>query len=437
MYRVMKTICLLIMTVCLVPGLVMADIKLGKHIDSLKLKGDLRLRFERHDQDKFANKPNEEDKNNPKDRLRTRFRLGAFWKAPEEKWEIGAGLATGGSGSTSTNATWSDDSYFETGDIRLDYAYAKHSLEVHGLKKVNFIAGQQKNPFKTSWLLWDSDVRPTGFTGHVDTGVLFGTVGIYDFIQNDTDVGLMTALQAGAKIKNGNISILGTLTGYFFSNTPFVEDGNPPFTFSNNARTMLANNIDDIEDGNVIEFADGSEYTLTNADYKESSDYSYQLIDLYGKIDIELPNKIKISPYAQLFVNMGADGKKGEGYLVGNYEPDSENIGWVLGVSTKVQNASFKLSYAQVGADSCVPGLKNADFGSKVYDGVNVQGAVIAAGYKITKHFSAELTAYLYEPIIDEVGTFGVDEDENDVFKFYKTDDRNLQMYHFDLKYKF
>jgi hypothetical protein len=65
-----------------------------------------------------------------------------------------------------------------------------------------------------------------------------------------------------------------------------------------------------------------------------------------------------------------------------------------------------------------------------------VQGAVIAAGYKITKHFSAELTAYLYEPIIDEVGTFEV-EDKKDVFKFYKTDERNLQMYHFDLKYKF
>jgi hypothetical protein len=435
MFRAMKLIFVMLLGCCLVSGIGFAEIKISDHIDSFKLKGDLRVRFERHDRDRFANSSGE-DLENPRDRLRTRFRLGASWKAKEEKWEIGAGLATGGGDSTSTNDTWSEDGFFETGDIRLDYAYAKHTLEIPGIKKINLIAGQQKNPFKTSWLLWDSDVRPTGFTGHADLGMVFGTFGIYDFIQNGNDMGIMTALQAGAQFTNGNISFLGTLSGYFFSNTPFVEDGNPPFTFSSNASAQMAN-IDEIENGN-IELSDGTEYTITSNDFEESSDYSYQIIDIYGKIDIDLPNKVKISPYAQIFFNMGADGKKGEGYLIGDYEPDSENMGWVLGVDAKVQNASFKISYAQVGADSCVPGLKNGDFGSSIYDGVNVQGAVIAAGYKITKHFSAELTAYFYEPMTDKIALFEEIDDDRLVFdRYYNEDKRNMQLYHLDLKYKF
>ncbi|ETR72012.1 MAG: hypothetical protein OMM_07755 [Candidatus Magnetoglobus multicellularis str. Araruama] len=272
--------------------------------------------------------------------------------------------------------------FFETGDIRLDYAYAKHTINIPGVKKLNITIGQQKNPFKTSWLLWDSDVRPTGFTGHADLGMVFGTFGALELVRNGHDMDMMYALQGGAKFKNGNIGFTGTLTGYFINR-----------------------DIDDLP----------------------NKEYAYQIIDIYGKIDVELNKMIKASPYLQLFYNMGADGegpsKKGDGQLGGDLEPDSENMGFALGFSSKIDKASFKLSYAQVGADSCLPGLKNADFGGDLYDGVNVQGVVIAAGYKVTKHFGAELTAYLYEPLED------VSENVDD-----KT---SMQMYHIDLKYKF
>jgi len=385
MYSAMKTICVIFLAACLTPGIGLAEIKLADHIQSLKLKGDLRVRFERHDQDKDAGQ--DTDNNNPKDRLRTRFRLGAFWKAPEENWEVGAGLATGGSGSTSTNATWSDDDMFETGDIRLDYAYAKHSLDIPGMKKVNIIVGQQKNPFKTSWLLWDSDVRPAGFTGHIDTGLVFATLGAYDVQQNDNDVDMMYAFQGGANIKNGNIGFTAALTGYFFN-------------------------------------TDNDKEHLFGEYYDDQKDYGYQIIDLYGKIDIKLDKKISISPYLQVFQNMGADGEKGIGQVGGDLEPDSENTGWALGVNAKLKDASFKLSYASVGADSCVDGLKNADFGSNFWGGTNVTGLVFAAGCKFTRHFSAEVTGYLYEALED----VAVDDSHND---------KNMQMYHIDLKYKF
>ncbi|MBF0452372.1 MAG: putative porin [Candidatus Magnetomorum sp.] len=372
MVKIIKITLIFVCSVFLFQGISFADInlKLGKNIDELRLKGDLRVRFERHDEDKDANDAAAE--NNPKDRFRTRFRLGMFWKNPED-WEIGAGFCTGGSSSSSTNDTWSDDnSYFDSGDIRLDYAYAKHKMNAFTL-----IAGQQKNPFKTSWLLWDSDIRPAGFTAQVDIANVFGTFGAYDVIQNGNDIGMMFALQGGASIKAGNISMLGTLTGYVFnSHVP-----------------------------------------------KPNKDYDYQIIDLYGTINIELDKKVSLSPYLQVFNNTGADGKEGEGNSGGDLDPSSENWGWVLGVDGKIFDGSFKLAYAQIGADSCVPDLKNADFGSKLTDGVNVQGVMVAGGYKITKHCGVEATAYLYEPL-------------EDVVKGTK-DNRNMQLYHLDLKYKF
>ena len=95
----------------------------NKAIDQVKIKGDLRVRYERRDTE-YENS----DDDYARDRWRSRFRIGGVWKNKKEDWEVGAGLATGGSGATSTNDTWSDDEPFETGDIRLDYAYAKHKM---------------------------------------------------------------------------------------------------------------------------------------------------------------------------------------------------------------------------------------------------------------------------------------------------------------------
>ena len=120
-------------------------------IENLTLEGDLLIRYERRELDV----PDGDDKN--LDRIRTRFRLGFVWKSLDESWEVGAGLAPGGPEATRTQDTWSEEEFFGTGDIRLDYAYASHSLG-----DLTFVVGQQKNPFETSWLLWDSDVRPAG-----------------------------------------------------------------------------------------------------------------------------------------------------------------------------------------------------------------------------------------------------------------------------------
>ncbi|MEZ4579446.1 MAG: putative porin [Desulfobacterales bacterium] len=125
----------------------------------------------------------------PTDRMRQRFRLGMKF-ATTENWTIAAGLATGGSDSTSTNDTWSDGAFLKpaiSGWIT--------RIQEHNLNNFTFIAGQQKNPFQTTWALWDGDVRLAGFTGMMDLKPIFITAGWYDVYYADKDMAQMEAIQ--------------------------------------------------------------------------------------------------------------------------------------------------------------------------------------------------------------------------------------------------
>jgi len=319
------------------------DIKISRHIDSLKLKGDLRLRYEYRDRDKDIGD------DDSRDRMRTRFRLGGTWVNSDENWEVAAGLATGDESSTSTNDTWSEDKFFETGDIRLDYAYAKHKIN-----DFTFTAGQQKNPFKTSWLLWDSDVRPAGFTANYDIKSFFVTAGGYDVMQYGDNFGSLYAGQIGSKLNLGNLKLLLALAYYNY-------DG----VFEDNERP--------------------------------NRDYEFEIADLY--LSVKFPvDKIKFNLYGQIFNNFGADGDNGEGVLGSNLDPEDESTGWVIGLNSETGKFKCGYSYAEVGADSCVGGLNDADFGSGV-NKTDIKGHKIKIGYKITDHFTLGVTALFYEAL--------------------------------------
>lgn len=142
----------------------------NKAVDQLQIKGDLRIRYESRQLDMS------DGDNKNQDRFRTRFRLGGIWKNKAESWELGAGLVTGDSRATATNNTWGENSNpFNTGDISLDYAYARHFWH-----DFIFIAGQQIDPYKNSWVMWDNDVRFAGFTAaYKPSAGFFATAGAY------------------------------------------------------------------------------------------------------------------------------------------------------------------------------------------------------------------------------------------------------------------
>ncbi len=150
----------------------------NEFIDGIKLKGDLRVRYEMRDKEY-----KDSDDDISRERFRTRFRLGGVWDNKAETWQAAAGLASGSDDPTSTNDSWSEVKPFETGDIRLDYAYAKHKWN-----DFSMMLGQSENPYTTSWVYWDGDVRLAGLTlAYGQKEGLFATGGAYGakLVQDD------------------------------------------------------------------------------------------------------------------------------------------------------------------------------------------------------------------------------------------------------------
>lgn len=337
-----------------------APVNAAEFLKGLDINGDLRVRYEHV----TADVPDEDEV----DRMRARFRLGMKWNNPDENWKIAAGLATGGLDGTSTNATYSNDMVFETGDIRLDYAYAENTLG-----DLSLLAGQMKNPFETTWALWDDDMRPAGFTGKIDLKPAFVTAGWYQVRYVDKDIAAMEAIQAGVKLDE----VTAALAFY---------------------------NYDQVK--KYIDF------TKTGMD----PDYTYQILDLYTTGDLKT-DWAKFSPYAQVFYNIGAKGEPGQSVLGGNIDPEEENMGWIVGLDTTVNKVKFGVAYAEIGADSVQQGMKDSDFGGSL-NSTDVKGFKLGLSYALTKHCSLGTTALLYEPM------------ERDL-------DQNCKTYQVDMNYKF
>jgi len=348
----------------------------NKFIDQLTFKGDLRVRYEIRDRDYKTNS------DVSRDRFRTRFRVGAIWENDQEDWQVGAGLASGGTSATSTNATWSEDTAFETGDIRLDYAYAKHKWQ-----DFNFILGQQKNPYKSSWVMWDGDVRPTGFTGqYKHASGAFATVGAYGAkLVNDDNTAMLYAGQLGYGGKAGSVGYT-LAASYYKYDQSFIND---------KANTSL---------GTV-----------------DPSQYALEIGDLYGEVKFPVA-MVNVSLYGDFWQNFGADGNIGQSQAGASFpkEPDEADTGWVLGVDAKINNFKLGYAYSVVEADSLYGYLADADFGDGLST-TNKQGHRVKLGYNFTKNWSSNITWLSYERDV-EIPSASVD---------------SVDLYQFDIMYAF
>jgi hypothetical protein len=317
-------------------------------IDGLELSGDLRVRYELRNLD---------DPNGPtdnRDRFRHRVRLGGVWKNKTENWEVGAGLATGGSDATSTNQTWGETSDFETGDIRLDYAYAKHKISDFA-----FTLGQQKNPLLGSWVIWDGDVRPTGLTAQYAHSLgLFATAGAYNvrYYINSNGKGANTAMlyagQLGYEQKFGDISAV-IAAGYQQYDSVFSNHEAP------------------------------------------NPDYDFQVGDIYAEVTVPI-GMVELASYAQIWQNFGVDGPVGSGQQGGALDPNDEDLGWIVGLEAKLMAFTLGYSYAVIEADSIYRGLIDADFGTGL-NGTDVEGHRLSGFYNLTKNWSAGVIAQFFK----------------------------------------
>ena len=338
---------------------------LGSNVENLTFKGDFRVRFEDRNRDTGADT----------DRFRQRVRLGFLWKTTDG-WEIGAGLITGSDNPRSGNDTYGSTRAFETGDIRLDYAFAKHTFE----SGMTLTLGQMKNPFISSSLLWDSDIRPVGVAlqNQYDSGVFY-TIGGFQ-VKERGDENTDAQLFAG-QVGYAAEGLTAALTYYHFNDASTRE-------------TTLVGDATSENDVNAV-----SAY-----------------VSFAGKTD-----DFKYKVFGEYTHNLGSD--DGGTTQAGTGNPDSEETAWLIGTKIDIDKFSLGYTYAHFEADAFVGNLTNTDFGSAIAasDGSNnVEGHIFTLGYKVTKNFSVA-SKFVYSEAIEDSGS-GNDDGE---------------LFQLDFKYKF
>ncbi len=165
----------------------------------VKVKNDLRLRYEGFDFD--------EDGKKTRNRFRYRLRLGAT-KALNDRLLVGLRLASGSGDPTSTNQSF--DNSFSGKDIVIDRVFLTYEY-----KRWEIGAGKTANPFHTTNMVWDSDVNPEGFYQKWRRDGLYLTLGemLVEEESSDRDTNLYSA-QLG--YKGGGESRYNLSASYYF-----------------------------------------------------------------------------------------------------------------------------------------------------------------------------------------------------------------------------
>ncbi|MCF7916883.1 MAG: putative porin, partial [Candidatus Omnitrophica bacterium] len=259
-------------------------------VQSLKIKGDLRLRYQ------WEDKSSATSSSSDRHRGRYRFRLG-LQSDINDKLIVAAGLATGGSDARSTNQTMTGS--FSTPDIRLDYAYAEWSATPWMTLRGGKVKSIKKEIFRPSDLLWDSDIHPEGLTIALEKEVngtdFFANNAFWVLEESSSDESdaVMWVVQPGFKTKlSDQVKLTAAVAGYFFDNVQ----------------------------GSTLTGSAGSN-TLEGGALK----YKYNSVSPSVKLDIKEPFGIPVLDKMSIF-----------GDFIYNPDPSDANQGWLAGVKFKM-----------------------------------------------------------------------------------------------------
>ena len=174
----------------------------------VKIKGDMRLRYQYQNQDSKISR----------ERGRLRYRAGIIAK-PLDRFEVGAGMASGGSDPRSTNQTF--DSAFSTKGLQLDYAYVKYDM-TDNFTAIGGKFGQKGFLWNATDLMWDGDINPEGISGaynfNNDLGktFLYGGLWVINESSSSGNDPFMGYVELGHKFSSGDLfaTIAGTYYGF-------------------------------------------------------------------------------------------------------------------------------------------------------------------------------------------------------------------------------
>lgn len=322
-----------------------------KWYNSVKVKGDVRVRYERIDQEDRA----------LRNRGRIRARLGAAAK-PSDELDVEIGIATGSKNDpVSRNQTFTGG--FTPKEFLLDYAYVDwHPNQIKGL---SLQGGKLKNPFTTvSDIIWDGDVTPEGAALKYVIGAdwKLGLVGGAFAVEERSADDDTMLYGAQAKVQ-GPLSerVKATVGVSYYS---FQEVSGKPLIDPAGKSSSHGNSyVQVVEDGE------------TNKLYA----YDYQMIEPFASLSFAFP--IPVMAFANYCVNT---------------DPDDNNIAYAaglkLGAAKDPNSWELAYMYKKVEKDATLGLLTDSDAWGGGTDG---KGHKISATYQISKNWKAGITYFI------------------------------------------
>lgn len=335
-----------------------SEAKKDSWADKVKVKGDVRVRYENIDKEGSPSRSRE--------RIRARLRVEG--KVNDEV-KAGVGVRTGGNDPVSGNQTM--DKGFSSKDVALDLAYVTWQPEI--IPNLTLLGGKMQKPFsQVSDLVWDGDLNPEGVALQYKLGVgpadLFvnGAGMVVTERSKDSDT-MIYAGQAGVNFKTDAGLKLMAGVGYYF--------------------------YDNMEGFGVVDW-DGSMKGYGNTVVKTTNDVGAVTKAVYANEYRELEFIASLGFKCPL---SGLPWSFYGNYVV-NTEADDNDTGYLVGVKFGSLKAprSFELgyNYRHLEADAVVGAFSDSDSWGGGTDG---KGHKLMAGYQISKNWSLGATYFINE----------------------------------------
>jgi len=358
-------------------------VSLGESVSSLKLTGDLRMRYQYSNDDSNASATPDSGSHNTGYRLR--LRINADYKV-DENFFAGFGLATkAGAANTVGTRGQNEDRRSADRDLASDY-YNNYDIAINKAfigwtptPGVTLIAGKQENPFYTTDMVWGSEVYPAGFTQQIDLSKILGLSGI------------------GLKVNSGQFIVKNN-----------DENLGSPDDSNNNRdafiwQTQLVASAD-LGSSAKLTVAPGF-YSSNGAASDSGTLENLQIVLLPGDVSLDLGGQ-KAKFLWDFAYNLDGKNRSFNNVAIGRKENGTDQMAWLLGVQVgenkKKGDWSALANYRKVGASAVDHVITDADF---AFGEVNATGFKLGFTYNVGNATTVGLNYYIVDNLRKEIGT--------------------------------
>lgn len=347
-------------------------VSLGESVSSLKLTGDLRMRYQYSASDDQTPGPainNDEHETG----FRLRLRINADYKV-DENFFAGFGLRTGGD--TAANGGLNGRAgYQPRRSADTDLANSYHSNYSIGVSRafigwtpisgVTLIAGKQSNPFYTTDMVWGSEVNPSGFTQQIDLSKVFGFSGLQLTLNSGQFVVSDNPESDPSHQSNRDAYIWQTQLVASAEVAPGVKVTVAPGFYSSN--------------GAAVVDPSGNTFGTVNGTYIGN----LQVLLLPGDVSTEFGGQ-KVKFQWDLAYNLDGQNRSFNNNIARSDASGTDNLAWLagfqIGENNKKGDWSAVVNYRQVGLSAVDSAITDPDFG---FGQTNVSGFKVGFAYNL------------------------------------------------------